>query len=396
MANQLAGQINPYAPTEAIEKAFLEREDMLSVYTPVLGLYSIGSQVDTMSYEWATADEVSYAAEVGTGWRTDGTTTTALPVTAASAAILTNYAVLLVEDEIVIVKSVSRTANTIDVYARWEGSTVGAAHVATTPIAISGYNLPLWVKDIEEVRTELETYINYVAKFTVPALNYTKEDIMIKRKYYGEDWMENYISQQMLERDKDLIRTMDKMLYISSATAGTGSWSTGTPALTKWLLEEATERWNIVTSFGNRSSESLQDALTASRNKFWESNVILVSTKGYDEIQKLSVTETQLPQPLNRLSITLWDKVNALVTKVWVLTPIWSPDVADDTAIILNTSNLSIHPLIGFTTPGWDKTTAQENARNDQAFVYDTISQVGTFYKNTNRDVTLITGITYA
>lgn len=67
----------------------------------------------------------------------------------------------------------------------------------------------------------------------------------------------------------------------------------------------------------------------------------------------------------------------------------------DDKAIILNTKNLSVHPLIGFTTPGGDKATAQADTRNDQEFVYDTLAQVGTFFVNSNRDMTILTGITY-
>lgn len=313
--SQAVGKINPYAPSESVRNAFLGWEQMLEVYTPAFSMFGIGAPVDSMAYEGATAEEQIYTAEVGVGgW--DGVATTALPVTAASANTLTNYAVLKVADEIVIVKSVNRTLNTIDVYARGHGTTAAAAHLAGVVIQITGYNLPLGVKDIEATYTELDTYVNYVSKFTVPALKYTKEDKFIKRKYYGEAGFADYVAQQMLEKDKELLRTMEKSLIRGTAVAGTGSGSTGTPATTRGLIEEAVTRGNIFPNFGALSMENLQDALTAQRNKMGTSNVLLCSTKFYDEIQKLPKTEVQLPQPLNRLSIGLGDKVTVLNTKV--------------------------------------------------------------------------------
>jgi hypothetical protein len=55
-----------------------------------------------------------------------------LPISSALANIITNYTVLKIEDELVVVKSVDRNANTIEVYDRGYGSTTGVAHADTT------------------------------------------------------------------------------------------------------------------------------------------------------------------------------------------------------------------------------------------------------------------------
>jgi hypothetical protein len=52
-------------------------------------------------------------------------------MTAAAVAVLTVGDVLQVENELVIVKSVDRGANTIDVFGRGHGGTSAAAHTDT-------------------------------------------------------------------------------------------------------------------------------------------------------------------------------------------------------------------------------------------------------------------------
>jgi hypothetical protein len=135
--------------------------------------------------------------------------------------------------------------------------------------------------------------------------------------------------------------------------------------------------------------------LTASRNKWGKANVLLCGPSTFDDIQKLGVVENQLPQILDRLSVELGTSVVALNTKVGKIYLVMDTDMDDTKFIVLNTTNISLHPFEGFTTPGWDRTEAQEDARNDQAFVYDTITQFVTSYKNSNRDMTIVTGVTH-
>jgi hypothetical protein len=44
--------------------------------------------------------------------------------------------------------------------------------------------------------------------------------------------------------------------------------------------------------------------------------------------------------------------------------------------------------------PGADRTVAQESTRNDQAFTVDSLTQGATYYFNSNRDMTILTGVT--
>jgi hypothetical protein len=116
--------INPYAPSDLETKQFLGWEyalndKALALKTAVLRLYNIGAAVNSMKVEIETEDQTPTGGLIGT-W-SNGTTTTALPVSADLAGKITNYTVLKVENELVVVKSVDRVGNTIDVYKRGHG-----------------------------------------------------------------------------------------------------------------------------------------------------------------------------------------------------------------------------------------------------------------------------------
>jgi hypothetical protein len=97
-----------------------------------------------------------------TGW-INGVATTALAMTAAAIKGLTVGHVLKVEDEVVQVKSVDRTANTIDVKGRGLGGTTGAAHADTTAFTVIGYaGLDADLKNVESISESTLKYKNYV------------------------------------------------------------------------------------------------------------------------------------------------------------------------------------------------------------------------------------------
>ncbi len=387
----MIGKINPYANADTIKEAFLWWEQLLEVKAPVYKLFTIGSPVDSMKYEVATKDEAVYAGSVDWAW--NATDLVDLGIDSGLANAITNYAIIKVGDEILAVKSVNRTANTIEVFSRGLGETTGAAHADGTVIDVLGFNLPVGVKDIEAGYREQTTDFNTVMKTTVPALEYTKEDVGINRKLYGENGYNDFISSEMLDKDKDLVVTMNKLLIHGTRAEGTAT----TPAQTRGLIEEATLNGNIVTSFGAISSLSkINDALLASQTKKGEANVLVCGVSAYNDIQKLDKVENQLPAVLNRLESELGTRVVTIHTVVGSLVIVLDQDMPADKMVICNSKDLSIHPLVGFTTPGGDKTIAQESTRNDQAFVYDTLSQVGTYYKNSSRNMTIITGITYS
>ena len=386
-------KINHFANSATITAAFLAWEEMLEIEAPVYKLFRVWPSVNTLKVETAVADETVFSGAIwdglGAGW--NATDTTALKISAALAAIITNYAVLQVGSEIVVVKTVDRSANTVSVFKRGAGATTAAIHADEVVADVLGFNMPRWVKDIESNFKEQTVDYNIVGKYTVPSLGFTKEALVEARAYYGKAGKEDYVSSQIIEKDKDLLNTMDKLLLKGTREA----WDDESqPWMTRWLLEEATLKGNLVTSFWLLTLTSLATALTPSRNKWGKSNFMWVSPANYDIIQALVKDETALPNPLNRLSIELWSQVKALNTKVGRLVPIMMLNMPDDTIIIGNSADFSIHPFEWFTIPGWDKTVAQESSRNDQAFVYDTLTQVVTYYKNSNKNLTILTGVT--
>jgi len=93
--------------------------------------------VQTEKIKWYDAESATTEGEVvGTAW--DGATTTGLGIDSVLATLINVGDVLRIEDEYVVVKSVDRTAETIDVYGLGFGGTTPAAHAATTEIYIVG------------------------------------------------------------------------------------------------------------------------------------------------------------------------------------------------------------------------------------------------------------------
>ena len=388
-------KINHFANAATITTAFLAWEDMLEVEAPTYKLFRVWPSVNTLKVETAVADETVFSGAIGNGtvgW-VDGTATTGLNISAALALVITNYTVLQVEDEIVVVKSVDRAANTIEVFKRGAGETTGLLHADGVTAEVLGFNMPRGVKDIESNYKEQVIDWNSVGKYTIPALTFTKEALTEARGFYGKQGKEDYVSSQILEKDKDLIRTMNKLMLKGTREMGADETE---PGMTRGLLEEATLKGNVSTTFGAIATvKKISDACTASRNKNGKANFILCSPASYDDIQALADVETDLPRPLERLGLELGSKVKAIHTKVGRLVPIMDTDMDDDKMVIGNNADFSIHPFEGFTLPGGDWTVAQASSRNDQEFTYDSICQFVSYFKNSNKNLTIITGVTH-
>lgn len=386
----MRGRIDHFSNPTSTKKQFVAWEELTGAYAPTYKLFNIGAPVKTLEYEIAIEEETVVTGTLGlVAW--DDTDTTGLSVSAALAWALTNYAVIKVDNEIVAVKSVDRVANTIEVYARGMWDTVAASHLAGASVLILGFNMPRWVKDIEANFKEQVVDWNIVGKYTVPALSYTKEAMLEMRNYYDADGFNSFIATKMLEKDKDLIESMNKLVIHGTRERGTET----SPSQTRWLLEEAKIRGNYVPAFGALTSlKKFDDALTASRNKKGKANILLVSSDVYDLFQGLGAVENQKPQILDRLNVEIGEKVLTVFTKIGQLSLVLDLDMPTGTALVFNQADISLHPFVGFTIPGWDRKTAQESTRNDQAFLYDTISQVGTLFKNSNKNMTIIEGIT--
>ena len=392
-------KINPFAPVALEQKLFLWWEDVLTdkalaLKTATLRLFNISWAVNTMEVE------VEQMAELPTGWLIgdwsagwwDATAIVDLPISTDLAGKITNYTVLLVEDELVVVKSVDRTAETIDVYQRGHGWTTGATHADEIEAEITGYNYVVGVKDIESRVLSESTHSYYVAKNTIPAVSFTKEDLILDRKYYGEAGQADYVSSQIDKNEKDLMINMSKSLINHWGQVATNT----NPWMVVGIIAEAMTRGNIKTSFGTISTVvGINDALTASRNKGGSADIILCGSRAYDAIQKLANDSGITQSVPSRLELVLGSSVAAIVTKVGTLVPVMDLNFPDDKMIICNSSDLHWSPLLGFETPWADRTTSQESTRNNQAFTVDSLTQWAAWYENTNINTTIITGITY-
>jgi len=228
-----------------------------------------------------------------------------------------------------------------------------------------------------------------VAKQSVPSVAFTKEDLTIRRRNYGEVGQMNWVEAQIDRMDKDLLIQMDRSLVFHGGEKATAT----KPGMVVGIIAEAMTRGNIVTGFGAiTSTEKINDALTASRNKGGFADFIMVGSANYDSIQKLASKETAVTVP-DRLQIVLGASVSAIETKVGRLIPILNLNFPDDKIVVGNTADLFWAPLAGFEAPGADRTIAQESTRNDQAFTVDSLTQGTTYYFNSNKNLTLITDV---
>ena len=138
-----------------------------------------------MKFEMINRNLTAQAGVIGdgaaTGW-VNGTTTTALPMTADAVNVLTIGSVIKVEDEIVVVSAVDRSGLTIGVYERGAGSTTGVAHADTTAFAVIGHaGNDTDLANVESFAEESNSYTNY-AQTVFETVDYTQRNSIIGRK----------------------------------------------------------------------------------------------------------------------------------------------------------------------------------------------------------------------
>ncbi len=145
--------------------------------------------VDNFKFEIYDRSRTSLTGVIGngsgTGW-VDGSDTTDLPMTSTAIGILTVGDVLEVGSEQVIVKSVDRGANTIDVWARGHAGTTGAAHADTTAFSVIGKAInDTDLKNVESFAERSGLYINYTQTF-VELIEQTFTDEIQARKAFEQ------------------------------------------------------------------------------------------------------------------------------------------------------------------------------------------------------------------
>lgn len=196
------------------------------------------------------------------GW--DNSATTGLKMNAAAMNLLTIGSVLQIEDtatEVVVVKAVDRSANTIDVFARGAGATTAAAHADEVPFSVIGFSgRDTDLKNVESRHESTSKYINYTQQF-FEILDYKKNETLIGRQGLSP---ERLIA---IEQQEAMLR-IAKMLSSSSIQGYKQVGSDNIPSMSAGLISQlrdtssGTREIKNVTSVGKLDETKLKNALT--------------------------------------------------------------------------------------------------------------------------------------
>ena len=232
-----------------------------------------GAPFTTDTYEVYNRGYTSPSAVLGTvgGGATDWNSTsdtTALPITSGTIDRLTVGDILLVDSEIVVVKSVDRSGNTIDVYERGAGDTTGATHLTSAVAKIIGNAHLEGVVDPEAMAEQTGLLTNY-CQIVEELIDLSKEDSDQARK---TGRTEVALKTEAMERVmQDLARTA----IFGTARAGTAS----IPAMTRGLLSHLVDiSGGIKTAVSGAFTETvLKDILDDVRTAGGSVNFIALS-----------------------------------------------------------------------------------------------------------------------
>lgn len=159
-----------------------------------------------------------------TGW--DASSTTDLAMSAAAIKGLTVGHVLKVEDEVVQVKSVDRSANTIDVKGRGLGGTTAAAHADQTAFKVIGFaGLDSDLKNVESISESTLKYTNYVQ--TVFELLDWEKGAELARKGLAAENIVAILRQEATYRVAELLSLMAIHGYKQVGSTGVSWMSAG-------------------------------------------------------------------------------------------------------------------------------------------------------------------------
>ncbi len=217
----------------------------------------------------------------GNGWNSSDTTN--LKVPAAGVNVLTAGHVLLVESEQVVVKSVNRSANTIDVVARGHGSTSGASHADTVAFKVIGTAAnPSDLKNVEGFSELTGKFGNYCQR-VVAVLDQEFDDEIQARKAIEQN------PQLLMEA----MNRVAKNCY-STAIHGVKSMKTKTsPYTTAGILEQ------LSSGGGQRPALRLNSASYKDLTKLFEDALEIVwAAGGNPNAILLSPSNKRLLNPL--------------------------------------------------------------------------------------------------
>lgn len=152
--------------------------------------------------------------------------TTALPIPAASLAGITIGHVLKVDNEVMVVKSVNRSTNAVDVFARGAAGTTAATHstgAAFTVMGFAGRDVDL--KNVESAAENTLTCPNYV-QTVFELLDWTK-GAELERKGLSAENVIAFLRQEAMVRAAETLSLMAVLGMKQLGTANIPYMSSG-------------------------------------------------------------------------------------------------------------------------------------------------------------------------
>jgi len=179
---------------------------------------------EVLSRNYTAPEILIGTAGSGTDWGS-ASDTTALPINASYIDRITVGDILLVDSEIVVVKSVDRSGNTIDVYERGAGDTTGATHSTGATAKIIGSAHREGTVDGEALAEQTAVTTNY-CQLVEEIIDLSKADTDQARKTGRTE---------MALKEEAMQRVMRKLAR--SAIYGTARAATSAiPAMTRGLM----------------------------------------------------------------------------------------------------------------------------------------------------------------
>ena len=195
-----------------------------------------------------TAPEVSTGAITvdNTEWN-NASDTTGLEITSGTIDRLTVGDILLVDSEIVVVASVDRSGNTIDVYERGAGDTTGAQHTGTITCKIIGNAHREGFVDGEAMAEETGKVTNYI-QLVEEIIDLSKANSSQARK---TGRTEDALKMEAMER---VMRDLSRSSIYGTARIGTAA----IPAMTRGMLSYLNDVPNAIkTAVGGAFTETV-------------------------------------------------------------------------------------------------------------------------------------------
>ncbi len=215
-------------------------------------MLNMQAQVMTKDFEIYNRTKTQRVGTVGVaGW--DNSATTNLDVT--STAGLIKGQTLLIEDEVVIVDSIT-SATKIAVIARGAGGTTAATHAAAVPYKAYGSAInDTDLKNINSVNEITGVYKNFMQTVAEP-LDFTKSAQILKRKGLNDAQILNVLRQEAMNR---VVEGISSSSILGYKQEGDGTSPYMTAGLIQQMLDDANGNRPVLTA--SASSAPISEAI---------------------------------------------------------------------------------------------------------------------------------------